>query len=127
MPTGLDPGPHLSAYGCDPADAVTDIQSSAQTGDALRPIAGGFAFTVFALGISGTSFAIPPSRQAHYPLSLSRDMASRTVSPSAAHSCAIVPPNWPPTAALVITLPKPSSPGLSSKPGPSRSCQITTI
>src|ERR1700679_3472815 len=36
------------------AHGVTDIQTSSQAADALRPIAGRFAFTVFALGIVGT-------------------------------------------------------------------------
>ncbi|MDB5642456.1 MAG: iron transporter [Hyphomicrobiales bacterium] len=42
------------------AKGVTDIQSSAQAADALRPIAGEFAFLVFALGIIGTgALAVP--------------------------------------------------------------------
>ncbi len=39
---------------------ITDIQTSAQAAEALRPIAGPFAFAVFALGIIGTGLlAIP--------------------------------------------------------------------
>jgi NRAMP (natural resistance-associated macrophage protein)-like metal ion transporter len=39
---------------------ITDIESSAQAASALRPIAGDFAFTLFALGIIGTGLlAIP--------------------------------------------------------------------
>jgi len=39
---------------------ITDIQSSAQAAQALRPIAGDFAFTLFAAGIIGTGLlAIP--------------------------------------------------------------------
>lgn len=39
---------------------ITDIQSSAQAAEALRPIAGEFAFFIFALGIIGTGMlAIP--------------------------------------------------------------------
>ena len=39
---------------------ITDIQSSAQAAEALRPIAGDFAFTLFAAGIIGTGLlAIP--------------------------------------------------------------------
>jgi NRAMP (natural resistance-associated macrophage protein)-like metal ion transporter len=39
---------------------ITDIQSSAQAAEALRPIAGEFAFVIFALGIIGTGMlAIP--------------------------------------------------------------------
>lgn len=39
---------------------ITDIQTSAQAAEALRPIAGDFAFTLFALGIIGTGLlAIP--------------------------------------------------------------------
>jgi Mn2+/Fe2+ NRAMP family transporter len=39
---------------------VTDIQTSAQAAAALKPVAGNFAFALFALGIIGTGFlAIP--------------------------------------------------------------------
>jgi NRAMP (natural resistance-associated macrophage protein)-like metal ion transporter len=39
---------------------ITDIQSSAQAAEALRPVAGEFAFVIFALGIIGTGMlAIP--------------------------------------------------------------------
>jgi NRAMP (natural resistance-associated macrophage protein)-like metal ion transporter len=39
---------------------ITEIQSSAQAASALRPIAGNFAFTLFAMGIIGTGLlAIP--------------------------------------------------------------------
>jgi NRAMP (natural resistance-associated macrophage protein)-like metal ion transporter len=42
------------------AHGVTDIQTSAQAAEALRPIAGDLAFTIFAVGIIGTGFlAIP--------------------------------------------------------------------
>ena len=42
------------------ANGITDIQSSAQAAEALRPIAGEFAFVIFALGIIGTGMlAIP--------------------------------------------------------------------
>jgi NRAMP (natural resistance-associated macrophage protein)-like metal ion transporter len=42
------------------AHGMTDIQSSAQAAEALRPVAGEFAFVVFALGIIGTGLlAIP--------------------------------------------------------------------
>jgi NRAMP (natural resistance-associated macrophage protein)-like metal ion transporter len=42
------------------AHGVTDIQTSAQAADALRPIAGRFAFFVFALGIIGTGLLALP-------------------------------------------------------------------
>ena len=42
------------------AHGVTDIQTSSQAADALRPIAGRFAFTVFALGIIGTGMLALP-------------------------------------------------------------------
>jgi Mn2+/Fe2+ NRAMP family transporter len=42
------------------AHGVTDIQSSAQAAEALRPLAGHFAFTVFALGIVGTGMLAVP-------------------------------------------------------------------
>ena len=42
------------------AHGVTDIQTSAQAAEALRPIAGPFAFFVFALGIIGTGLLALP-------------------------------------------------------------------
>lgn len=42
------------------AHGVTDIQTSAQAAEALRPIAGKFAFLVFALGIVGTGLLALP-------------------------------------------------------------------
>jgi NRAMP (natural resistance-associated macrophage protein)-like metal ion transporter len=39
---------------------VTDIQSSAQAAEALRPVAGEFAFAIFALGIIGTGLLAVP-------------------------------------------------------------------
>jgi len=42
------------------AHGVTDIQSSSQAAEALRPIAGKFAFWVFALGIIGTGMLALP-------------------------------------------------------------------
>jgi NRAMP (natural resistance-associated macrophage protein)-like metal ion transporter len=42
------------------AHGVTDIQTSAQAARALRPIAGDFAFLVFALGIIGTGLLALP-------------------------------------------------------------------
>jgi NRAMP (natural resistance-associated macrophage protein)-like metal ion transporter len=42
------------------AHGVTDIQTSAQAAEALRPIAGPFAFAVFALGIIGTGLLALP-------------------------------------------------------------------
>lgn len=42
------------------AHGVTDIQTSAQAAEALRPIAGQFAFLVFALGIIGTGLLAVP-------------------------------------------------------------------
>jgi Mn2+/Fe2+ NRAMP family transporter len=42
------------------ANGITDIQSSAQAAQALKPIAGEFAFTLFSIGIIGTGLlAIP--------------------------------------------------------------------
>jgi len=42
------------------ASGITDIQSSSQAAEALRPIAGEFAFLVFAIGIIGTgALAVP--------------------------------------------------------------------
>ena len=42
------------------ARGVTDIQTSAQAAEALRPIAGPFAFVIFALGIVGTGLLAVP-------------------------------------------------------------------
>jgi NRAMP (natural resistance-associated macrophage protein)-like metal ion transporter len=42
------------------AHGITDIQSSAQAAKALRPIAGNFAFALFALGIIGTGLLAVP-------------------------------------------------------------------
>jgi NRAMP (natural resistance-associated macrophage protein)-like metal ion transporter len=42
------------------AHGVTDIQTSAQAAEALRPIAGPFAFAVFAMGIIGTGLLTVP-------------------------------------------------------------------
>jgi NRAMP (natural resistance-associated macrophage protein)-like metal ion transporter len=42
------------------AHGITDIQTSSQAAEALRPIAGRFAFTVFALGIIGTGMLALP-------------------------------------------------------------------
>jgi Mn2+/Fe2+ NRAMP family transporter len=42
------------------AHGHTDIQTSAEAAEALRPIAGNFAFTVFALGIIGTGLLALP-------------------------------------------------------------------
>ena len=42
------------------AHGVTDIQTSSQAAEALRPIAGLFAFLIFALGIIGTGLLAVP-------------------------------------------------------------------
>ena len=42
------------------AHGVTDIQTSAQAAEALRPMAGRFAFLLFALGIIGTGLLAVP-------------------------------------------------------------------
>ena len=42
------------------AHGITDIQTSAQAAEALRPIAGPFAFAVFAVGIIGTGLLALP-------------------------------------------------------------------
>ena len=42
------------------AEGVTDIQTSAQAAEALRPIAGPLAFTLFSLGIIGTGLLAVP-------------------------------------------------------------------
>jgi Mn2+/Fe2+ NRAMP family transporter len=42
------------------AAGITEIQSSTQAAEALRPVAGPFAFTLFALGIVGTGLLAVP-------------------------------------------------------------------
>ncbi|HEY5209820.1 MAG TPA: divalent metal cation transporter [Stellaceae bacterium] len=42
------------------AHGITDIQSSSQAAEALRPLAGNFAFLLFALGIVGTGLLAVP-------------------------------------------------------------------
>ena len=42
------------------AHGITDIQTTAQAAEALRPLAGEFAFTMFALGIIGTGMLAVP-------------------------------------------------------------------
>ena len=42
------------------AQGITDIQTSGQAAEALRPIAGAFAFAVFAIGIIGTGLLAVP-------------------------------------------------------------------
>ncbi|MGI9135288.1 MAG: NRAMP family divalent metal transporter [Rhodoferax sp.] len=42
------------------AEGVTTIQSSAQAAEALRPVAGNFAFAIFSLGILGTGLLAVP-------------------------------------------------------------------
>lgn len=56
------------------AHGLTDIQTSAQAAEALRPIAGKFAYTVFALGIIGTGMLALPvlAGSAAYALSEAR-------------------------------------------------------
>ena len=62
---------------------ITDVTTSAQAAEALRPIAGGFAFTLFAAGIIGTGLlAIPVlagsaayavAEAMHWPIGLGRE------------------------------------------------------
>jgi Mn2+/Fe2+ NRAMP family transporter len=42
------------------AAGTTDIQTSSQAAEALKPVAGAFAFTIFALGIVGTGLLAVP-------------------------------------------------------------------
>jgi len=42
------------------ANGVTDIQTSSQAAEALKPVAGDFAFVIFALGIIGTGLLAVP-------------------------------------------------------------------
>ena len=54
LPIMLTTAATLNAHG------VIDIQTSSQAGEALRPIAGRFAFTIFALGIIGIGLLAVP-------------------------------------------------------------------
>jgi Mn2+/Fe2+ NRAMP family transporter len=42
------------------ANGITDVQTSAQAAEGLRPVAGAFAFAIFALGIVGTGLLAVP-------------------------------------------------------------------
>lgn len=57
------------------AGGVTDIQTSSQAAEALKPVAGGFAFAIFALGIIGTGLLAVPvlAGSAAYALGESRN------------------------------------------------------
>jgi NRAMP (natural resistance-associated macrophage protein)-like metal ion transporter len=56
------------------ADGHTDIQTSSQAAEALKPVAGEFAFAIFTLGIIGTGFLAVPvlAGSAAYALGESR-------------------------------------------------------
>ena len=56
------------------ANGVTDIQTSSQAAEALRPIAGQFAFFVFALGIIGTGLLALPVLAGVLRLCVGRDL-----------------------------------------------------
>ncbi len=53
------------------AHGITNVESSAQAAEALRPIAGDFAFALFSLGIIGTGMLAVPilAGSAAYPVS----------------------------------------------------------
>lgn len=57
------------------AAGVTDVQTSAQAAEALKPVAGEFAFAIFALGIVGTGLLAVPvlAGSAAYALGESRN------------------------------------------------------
>ena len=57
------------------AAGTTDIQTSSQAAEALRPIAGPFAFTIFALGVIGTGLLAVPvlAGSAAYAICEARD------------------------------------------------------
>ena len=57
------------------AAGVTDVQTSAQAAEALKPVAGEFAFAIFALGIIGTGLLAVPvlAGSAAYALGESRN------------------------------------------------------
>src|SRR3546814_18394733 len=59
------------------ANGITDIETSAQAAEALLPIAGQFAFALFALGIIGTGLLTVPvlSGSAAYAVT---EMSSKT-------------------------------------------------
>ena len=68
------------------AHGVTDIQTSAQAAEALRPIAGPFAFAVFAAGIIGTGLLAVPvlAGSAAYARGRGAGLAGRPGAPAAA-------------------------------------------
>jgi NRAMP (natural resistance-associated macrophage protein)-like metal ion transporter len=59
-------------------DGLTDIETSRQAAEALRPVAGGFAFVLFALGIIGTGLLAVPvlAASASYALAEARKWPS---------------------------------------------------
>ncbi|RVH34278.1 NRAMP family divalent metal transporter [Sinorhizobium meliloti] len=60
---------------------VTDIESSAQAAEALRPMAGDFAFALFAMGIVGTAFWLSRYLQVLQPTQSARPAAGRSAFP----------------------------------------------
>ena len=56
----MDAPPSLTTAATLNAHGVTDIETSSQAAEALRPIAGPFTFTIFALGIIGTGLLTVP-------------------------------------------------------------------
>ena len=59
MATGVDRSCRPSAATLN-ASGITDIQTSAQAAEALRPVAGAFTFALFAAGIIGTGMLAVP-------------------------------------------------------------------
>ena len=57
------------------ANGVTDIQTSAQAAEALRPIAGVFTFALFATGIIGIGLLAVPVSRAQVPMRSARHSA----------------------------------------------------
>ena len=66
------------------AHGITDIQTSSQAAEALRPIAGVFAFAVFAAGIIGTGVLAVPVLAGSAAYALGEALAGRSGSPAAA-------------------------------------------
>jgi Mn2+/Fe2+ NRAMP family transporter len=72
------------------ANGVTDIQTSAQAAEALRPIAGSLAETTFAPGVIGTGLLSVPvlAGSAAYAVGEAREVANRARPPATRQSWA---------------------------------------
>ena len=80
------------------AHNITDIQTSSQAAEALKPIAGQFAFVIFALGIIGTGLLAVPvlAGSAAYRARRGLRLARRPCPQArAGQGCSTAPSPWP--------------------------------